>query len=109
MRTSRITEAEIAAGRTGFAQLSLARPATLEGFPVGPAGVEAGAWPAGAGALSDPAMGEPGAGWEAEEAGLVESLLAIWERYLEASTKPALKQVSSTDRDDEQGPSRRRA
>src|SRR5260370_23016226 len=48
-------------------------------------------------------------GFITEEAGLVESLMAIWERYLEASTKPALKQVSSTEKDDEQGPSRRRA
>jgi hypothetical protein len=48
-------------------------------------------------------------GFVTEEAGLVESLLAIWERYLEASTKPALKQVSSTEKDDEQGTSRRRA
>lgn len=47
-------------------------------------------------------------GFVTEEAGLVESLLAIWERYLEASTKPALKQVSSTE-DGEQAPSRRRA
>jgi hypothetical protein len=48
-------------------------------------------------------------GFVTEEAGLVESLLAIWERYREGATRPALEEVGSIEREDDEAPRKRAA